>query len=56
VRPYKKAWSVEDAVNLLEKEAGEHFDPKLVPLFVGSLAEILEIKQKYAEDEEKITK
>lgn len=49
VRPYKKAWTTEDAVALLEKEAGEHFDPKLVPLFVKSLPEIIAIKDKYAE-------
>ncbi len=29
VRPYKKAWTVDDALGLISKEAGEHFDPKL---------------------------
>lgn len=55
VRPYKKAWSVEDAVNLLKKEAGKHFDPELVPLFIKALPEIVKIKQKYAENEKIIT-
>lgn len=52
VRPYKKAWSVEDSVALLEKESGCHFDPDLVPLFVNSLPEILEIKNTHQEQGE----
>ena len=48
-RPYKKAWSVEDAVNLIREQSGKHFDPTLVKLFVQALPEILEIKEKYAE-------
>jgi len=48
-RPYKKAWKVDDAVGLLEKEAGTHFDPQLIPLFVNALPEILEIKDHYHE-------
>ena len=48
-RPYKQAWAVEDAVNLIENDAGTHFDPNLVPLFRERLPEILEIKDEYAE-------
>lgn len=50
VRPYKKAWSVEDAMALLEKEKGKHFDPELVPLFKQILPEIVAIKEKYSEN------
>jgi len=46
-RPYKDAWSIEDAVQLLEESAGEHFDPQLVSLFIGVLPEVLEVKAKY---------
>jgi len=49
-RPYKDAWPVEKAVNLIKEEAGEHFDPALVQAFVDSLPEILAIKEKYAEN------
>jgi putative two-component system response regulator len=49
VRPYKKAWTVEAAVELLESEASGHFDPHLVELFVRSLAEILPIKERFHE-------
>ncbi|GLS90584.1 two-component system response regulator [Psychromonas marina] len=45
-RPYKKAWSVEKAVALIESEAGKHFDPELVPEFKACLAKILMIKDK----------
>ncbi|WP_096086629.1 response regulator [Agaribacterium haliotis] len=46
-RPYKKAWTVEDAVAVLEKDAGSHFDPQLVPLFVKNLDKIVEIKESF---------
>jgi len=48
-RPYKKAWTVEDAVALIQKEAGTHFDPNLVKIFIEVLPEILKIKAQYEE-------
>ena len=48
-RPYKKAWSVEAAVQLLREQSGRHFDPELVELFLGQLPAILEIKERWAE-------
>ncbi|WP_028582039.1 HD-GYP domain-containing protein [Desulfogranum japonicum] len=48
-RPYKKAWPTDSAVELLHKEAGEHFDPQLIPLFIQSLPEIIKVKERYAE-------
>ena len=53
-RPYKEAWSVERAIDLLKEEAGEHFDPELVPLFIDHLDQILEIKEKWAEKTESL--
>ncbi|MDT8445801.1 MAG: response regulator [bacterium] len=49
VRPYKKAWSTEDAVQLIQDEAGKHFDPQLVPLFVSILPQIEAVRKQYAE-------
>lgn len=46
-RPYKKAWTVEDALALLNKESGSHFDPEIVTCFIGILPEILAIKEKH---------
>lgn len=51
VRPYKKAWTVEDSVALIKEESGKHFDPKLVEVFLESLPEIISIKEEYAEPE-----
>jgi putative two-component system response regulator len=48
-RPYKKAWTVEDAVKLIDEEAGTHFDPELVKVFHTVLPQMLDIKEKYAE-------
>ncbi|MBV1908535.1 MAG: response regulator [Kangiellaceae bacterium] len=48
-RPYKEAWSVEDAVEEIQRNAGSHFDPKLVDLFVKILPEILRLKQHWGE-------
>lgn len=49
VRPYKKAWTVEDAIKLIEQESGKHFDPELVPLFVKILPEIIKIKDQFSD-------
>jgi len=48
-RPYKKAWTIEDALNLIKNEAGEHFDPELVEKFLQVTPDILKLKDKYAE-------
>ena len=48
-RPYKEAWPVERAVDLIRSEAGKHFDPTLVELFIAQLPQILEIKERWAE-------
>jgi putative two-component system response regulator len=51
-RPYKKPWPVQQAVNLITEESGQHFDPKLVLLFLDHLPDIVAIKEKYAEPDE----
>ena len=48
-RPYKHAWTVEDAVAQLQKDRGGHFDAHLVDLFVAALPEILEIRERWKE-------
>jgi len=47
-RPYKKAWPVEKALNLIKEESGQHFCPKLVSSFLEALPEILKIRNQYA--------
>ena len=51
VRPYKTAWPVNDAINLLIQEKGQHFDPEIVDLFLENKPEILHIKDQYADEE-----
>ena len=48
-RPYKKAWSVEDAITLIKLESGKHFDPELVSLFIDILPSILIVKAQWSE-------
>jgi len=49
VRPYKRAWSVAKAVELIREEAGQHFDPELALIFIDCLPAILKIKETYEE-------
>lgn len=50
VRPYKDAWTVEDALEWIKTQREQHFDPELVDVFFSILPDILEFKEKYAED------
>ncbi|NOQ15509.1 MAG: response regulator [Methyloprofundus sp.] len=54
-RPYKKPWTIEKALNLIEEEAGKHFDPQLAPLMRKILPDILKIKEKYSDELSKNT-
>ena len=53
-RPYKKAWSVEDAVELISNEKGKHFDPELSDTFLSIIPDVLEIKKQYAETQSRL--
>ena len=48
-RPYKEAWSFQDAVDFLLKEKGEHFDPKIVDLFIENIDEVQNIYDSFQE-------
>lgn len=49
VRPYKRAWSVAEAVELIQHESGQHFDPELAEAFVDCLPDMLQIKERWAD-------
>ncbi len=51
VRPYKQAWSVEEAMELLERESGKHFDPNLLVHFKAVLPEVTKVMARYQEKE-----
>ena len=49
VRPYKKAWLLDDAVAYIVSESGKAFEPRLVELFVAVLDELVSIRARYAD-------
>lgn len=48
-RPYKKAWTVEAAWDLIKENRGKHFDPDLVNIFEQQFPAILEIRERFTE-------
>ena len=46
-RPYKKAWSIQDALNYLSAERGKHFDPECIDAFLAQFDKILSIRQRF---------
>jgi putative two-component system response regulator len=50
-RPYKEAFDVEAACELLQNGKGTHFDPSLVELFLANLDEVLQVRQEAANQE-----
>jgi putative two-component system response regulator len=50
-RPYKQAWTVEAAIEQVRRDAGKHFDPTLVELFMGVLPQVLAIRERWKEDD-----
>jgi putative two-component system response regulator len=43
-RPYKNAWSNKEALRFIREQSGKHFDPKLVPLFLQLVPEIMKLQ------------
>jgi putative two-component system response regulator len=46
-RPYKKAWSFEQAANYLKANSGSHFDPECVAVFFDHWKYVLDIRQRF---------
>lgn len=46
-RPYKKAWTVDEAVSFIKEQSGKHFEPSLVDIFVSHFDDICKIRDKY---------
>ena len=49
-RPYKKAWTLEAAVEFLENGSGTHFDPTCVTAFIEAWDEVLEIRSRFQDE------
>ncbi len=48
-RPYKEAWTIESALELIEEEGGKHFAPDMVKVFLDIKTEIISIKDDWEE-------
>lgn len=49
-RPYKKAWTLEAAVDFLVNGSGSHFDPQCVQAFLDAWDDVIEIRDRYQEE------
>jgi putative two-component system response regulator len=50
-RPYKEPWSVDKTLAFMESQKGKHFDPALIDLLMAKLPQILEIKEKWKDED-----
>ena len=48
-RCYKKAWLLEEILDLFRQESGKHFDPNLINLFLNNLDKFLEIQKEFVD-------
>jgi response regulator RpfG family c-di-GMP phosphodiesterase len=47
IRPYKPAWTTDQAFEYLVSQRGRHFDPRLVEAFAALRKEIVEIQTEW---------
>jgi putative two-component system response regulator len=52
IRPYKRPWSVDEAVSFMREQSGRHFDPVLLEAFFEILPEVVEVMSRFRDDEE----
>ena len=48
-RPYKKPWSIDQAIDYLQNERGRKFDPNCVDAFLANRGQAAEIVQSLAD-------
>ncbi len=51
-RPYKEGWPIEQVIDLLQSEAGYHFDPSLVARFLQQLPQMQKIRAQFADTDD----
>jgi len=54
-RVYKDSWTLDDTLSYIEENAGTHFDPKIVKLFLLNIGCFINIVSKYEDEESKAT-
>jgi putative two-component system response regulator len=50
-RPYKKPWSVDEALVFMTQQSGKHFDPTFFACFVQIVEEVVALRTRFAEPE-----
>lgn len=55
-RPYKAAWSIDEATTYIQSQAGQHFDPEIVTQFMRILPEILSIREGLVDPNDIVTR
>ena len=48
-RAYKKAWNLEQILELFKEQKGKHFDPRLIDLFFENLDKFISIRDRYVD-------
>ena len=51
-RPYKPAWTLEDASQWIRSQSGSHFDPACVAVFFEHWDEVLGIRERFGDSED----
>lgn len=49
-RPYKQAWPIEKVVAFMNEQAGQHFDPALIALFLRHLDDFVKIRDEFRDE------
>ena len=49
-RPYKEAWSAEQAIDEIQRSAGAHFDPGMVTTFVEVSPQIVALREVFSDE------
>ena len=50
-RPYKKAWPIDQAVDMLKENRGSHFDPACIAAFLQNFDEVLAARSRFKDEE-----
>jgi len=47
-RPYKQPWPLEQVLDYMKQSSGQHFEPRLVEIFLGILPQILDLQRRWS--------
>ena len=53
-RPYKRPWTVADALAYMNEQIGKHFDPTFMVCFADIVDDIVAIRERFAEPEQNV--